>query len=268
MKNEKNINALVDKKHFKALRYKKDNNIKDKNFFKYIINRIKLFFTRQDDIMFRKGSHIITGLPGMGKTLLMNWVINNIDPNKYFLLSNIKEFEGVKQFKILDIFQNNQQIRRFPTKDENGRKLWGVVFDEINLNFNKRLNRKSEYNDVFIGLIEFLVSHRHQGINRIYFIGQKLELQDTQLQSLFKYQHNIVRKKERFKYWFYLYSDYNMPIPIKLYVDHYAKTITENGDGYILLGLEKYKINPVNLLSYDTKALSKDYLLLDEVATI
>lgn len=258
--NNKNITALLDNKHFKAFRYKKDNHIKNKNIFTFIWNIIKNWFKFNPDIMFRLGSHIITGYPGCGKTLLCNWVIRNVDPKKYFILSNIKEFEGVPQFKIADIFKDNQQVRKFPTTDELGRKLYAVVFDEINLTFNKRLNRKSEYNDIFVGVIEFLVSHRHQHVPRVYFIGQKLELQDTQLQSLFKYQHNIFFKKEKYKYWHYLYNDFLQKIPVKLKIDNYVKTITDEGDGYEYIGVSKYKITPKILLTYNTYALADRYI--------
>ena len=262
----KNTRPLLDNKHFKAFRYKKVNNIrfKDNNIFKFIIKIIIEFFKRQKNVLFRRGSHIITGFPGMGKTLLMNYIKNNVDATKYFVISNIKEFEGVPQFKIKDIFDDNQQIRSFPKKDELGRKLYAVIFDEINLNFNKRLNRRTDYNNLFIGLIEFLVSHRHQHVNRVYFIGQKLELQDTQLQSLFTYQHNIVGKKEKYRYWHYLYSEYLQRVPVALYVDHYAKTITEDGDGYIYLGNEKYKIRPKDLITYNTYALASEYSNLEQ----
>ena len=133
----------------------------------------------------------------------MNQLRNSVDNEKYFFLSNIKEFDGVKTFNLEDIFSNGEQIRSFPTVDEKGRKLYAVIFDEINLQFNRRMNKSSDYNNLFIGLIEFLVSHRHQDVPRVYFIGQKLELQDGQLQSLFKYQHDIIRTKRWPAYWYY-----------------------------------------------------------------
>lgn len=262
---QKDISVLLTRKWFKGVRFKKANQIpfKKANVFHFIWCIIKNWFAKMDDVIFRRGSHIITGLPGAGKTLLMNWVIQNIDPNKYFLISNIKEFEGVPQFEIKDIFDEYEQKKRFPKYDSLGRKCYGIVFDEINLNFNKRLNRKNDYNNLFIGLIEFLVSHRHQGINRVYFIGQKLELQDTQLQSLFKYQHNIVYKKERYRYWNYCLNDSQaFKIPVKLKVDNYAKTICEDGDCYEYLGQTKYKIEPRILLTYNTFALADNYINL------
>lgn len=233
---------------------------KDKNIFKYLWLRIKALFFREN-IFHALGSHLITAYPGGGKTLKMNQIINEVDKEKYFFLSNLKEFDGVKTFDLFDMFKDGEQVKRFPTTDEKGRKIYGVIFDEINLNFNKRLNRSKEYNDAFVGLIEFVVSHRHQDIPRIYFIGQKLELQDTQLQSLFVYWHDIIKKKQRYKYWYY-YKYYFAKIPVKLTIDNWRK---ENNDNYIYLGRLKAKIIERDLTTYNTKALADNYKKLDFV---
>lgn len=227
---------------------------REKNIFKYWLLWFKSLFYRED-IFHATGSHIITAYPGGGKTLKMNNIINQVDSEKYFFLSNIKEFDGVKTFDLTEMFKDNTQVKKFPATDERGRKIYGVIFDEINLNFNKRLNRKSDYNDVFIGLVEFLVTHRHQGVPRVYFIGQKLELQDTQLQSLFKYWHDIVVKKSRYKYWYYFKHTF-LKIPIKLKIDNFVK---ENNDDYLYLGRTKTKIKELDLTTYNTKALADNY---------
>lgn len=228
---------------------------KKKNILKYIWLWIKSLFFREN-ILHAPGTHIITAYPGGGKTLLANVIKNEVDSEKYFFLCNLKEFDDVKTFEMTDIFKNNEQIKRFPTIDEKGRKIYGIIFDEINLQFNKRLNRKSDYNDIFVGLVEFLVSHRHQNIPRIYFIGQKLELQDTQLQSLFKYWHDITKKVQRYKYWYYFKYCF-MKIPVKLKVNNYIKI--ENNE-YLQVGKrQKIKINEKHLTTYNTKALADLY---------
>lgn len=227
------------------------------NLFVWLFLIIKYWLCKPD-ILHAPGSHIITAYPGGGKTLLANKIINDVDKEKYFFLSNMKEFsnDNVYAFDIEDMFQNNEQIRSFPTIDEKGRKLYGVIFDEINLTFNKRLNRKSSYNDLFIGLIEFLVSHRHQDVPRVYFIGQKLELQDTQLQSLFKIQHDIIKCKKFPKYRPYNLSGNLIFYPTKLKVIHKIKN---DLDEFLPLKKAKIKIKEKDYTSYNTKYLGNIY---------
>lgn len=225
------------------------------NVFVWLV-KIILGLFRHTDIYRARGTHFISGYPGAGKTLVMNHIIQETDQEKYFFLSNIKEFDGVKTFDINTIFKDNTQVRQFPLLDNKGRQLYGIIFDEINLTFNKRLNRKSDYNDIFIGLIEFLVSHRHQGVPRVYFIGQKLELQDTQLVSLFKYQHDIIRTKRWPAFWYFKkYNQINY-IPRKLTIVNRVKSID---DQFLELNAEKIKISQNDLESYNTKALANLY---------
>ena len=202
------------------------------------------------------GCHLISAYPGMGKTLLMNKLIQETDKEKYFFLSNIKEFDGVNTFELTDIFRDNTQVKQFPKVDEKGRKIYAIIFDEINLTFNKRLNRKSDYNDIFVGLVEFLVSHRHQGIPRVYFIGQKLELQDTQLQSLFKYQHDIIHTSRRPFYWLYKKINHIEWAPKKLKIVNRVKSVDNE---FIELNVDKVKITQDNLETYNTLALANKY---------
>lgn len=236
------------------------------NFPVFCLKVILSIFKRNKGIK-SNGTHFIAGLPGSGKTLLVNSIINEFDKEKYFFLSNLKEFnqENVYSFKMTDIFSDNTQIKSFPLIDHKGRKLGGIIFDEINLHFNKRLNRKGEYNDIFVGLIEFLVSHRHQGVPRLYFIGQKLELQDTQLVSLFKYYHDIVRTKRVPKYWHYL-ANHKVVVwlPFKIKYLTYTKDIN---DEFKLIKERPFvkKIRKRDLLSYDTKALGKLYKDLPKI---
>ena len=229
--------------------------ISKQNIFTYLFNVIKSIFARQS-ILHAKGTHFVSAYPGGGKTLLMSHLINDVDKSKYFFISNMAEFNDVKTIDIEKIFFDNKQNFSIPTKDEHGRTLYAIIFDEINLNFNKRLNRKTTYNDIFIGLVEFLVSHRHQDIPRIYFIGQKLELQDTQLISLFKYHHDIIKCKRWPFYWFYKENKYIDFIPRKLIIDNYVKDFNDN---FLLLSTKKVKIKENDLKSYDTKYLGNLY---------
>lgn len=238
-------------------------------FFKYFIFSKQNVFTWLWQVikgLFKKGSiytalgaHLVSGYMGSGKTLFVNQLRNSIDKEKYFVLSNIAEFNDVKTFNLNDIFYEGEQKKSFPIEDEKGRKLWGIIFDEINLTFNRRNNRTRDYNDVFTGLVEFLVSSRHQNIPRVYFIGQKLELQDTQLQSLFKYQHDIIQTKRFPFYWFYKMFYHVEYIPRKLVIVNRVKSID---DEFIELNLDKVKILKSSLLSYNTKALGEAYASL------
>lgn len=203
--------------------------------------------------------------PGAGKTLLMNKIIQETDSNKYFFLSNINEFKGVKTFNINDLFNNNKQVKSIPTIDNKGRKLYAIIFDEINLTFNRRNNKQTAYNAIFTGLIEFLVSHRHQNIPRVYFLGQKLELQDTQLQSLFKFQHDIIYTKRKHKFWYFKQFNSIEKIPVKLNIVNRVKNLN---DEFIEYNFVKQKIFKYDLLTFNTKALGNIYLNLEKMEII
>ena len=231
------------------------------NIFTWLILIIKGLFSR-GSIYHANGAHLISGYPGSGKTLFMNQLRNEIDSEKYFFLSNIKEFDGVGTFNLEDIFANGEQIRSFPTVDEKGRKIYAVIFDEINLQFNRRMNKSKEYNDLFMGLVEFLVSHRHQDVPRVYFIGQKLELQDGQLQSLFKYQHDIIRTKRFPAYWYYKQNKKVVYIPRKIDIVNRVKSID---DEFLELNMQRIKIERRSLTTYNTKALGEQYSKLEKV---
>lgn len=232
--------------------------------FRRIWEAIKRFFTIKTSIYHRKGSHIITGYPGAGKTLMMNKIINDVNPEKYFFISNVDEFyqKNVKHYNVFSMFEKNTQVAKLPLtiydkEKERFLKLYGVVLDEINLKYNKRLNRSKNYNDSFVGLIEFIITHRHQGIPRVYFIGQKLELQDTQLQSLFKYWHNIIFNKMKPSYPYYRDENKFIIAPKTLFIENFIKGL---GDEYT----QEDEISEVNityedLKSYNTLGLAQTY---------
>lgn len=233
-------------------------------FFRRIWEAIKRFFTLKTSIYHRKGSHIITGYPGAGKTLMMNKIVNDVNPEKYFFISNVDEFyqKNVKHYNVFSMFENNTQVAKLPLtmydKDtDKVLKLYGVILDEINLKYNKRLNRSKNYNDSFVGLIEFIITHRHQGIPRVYFIGQKLELQDTQLQSLFKYWHNIIFNKMKPSYPYYRDENKFIIAPRTLFVENFIKSL---GDEYTQEDeISEVKITYEDLRSYNTLGLAQTY---------
>lgn len=255
---------MAKKKNCKKLNPIRYYLLSKQNIFTWLWLIIKGLF-KKGSIYHSNGAHLISGYPGSGKTLFMNQIIRSVDSEKYFFLSNIKEFDGVKTFNLEEIFSNGEQIRSFPTEDEKGRKLYGVIFDEINLQFNRRMNKSTDYNNLFIGLIEFLVSHRHQDVPRVYFIGQKLELQDGQLQSLFKYQHDIIRTKRWPAFWYYKMFKCVVYIPRKIDIVNRVKSID---DDFIELDLQRIKIERKSLLTYNTKALGEQYSKLENVKVL
>lgn len=222
-----------------------------------IISFIKRLFGKS--LLFANGSHIVTSYPGGGKTLLASHIINSVDSESNFFLSNMAEFPGYDNcytFDINDIFKDGEQVKSFPTIDHKGRKIYAIIFDEINLNFNRRMNRTSDYNDIFMGLVEFIVTHRHQDIPRIYFLGQKLELQDTQLQSLFKYQHDIYKCRRWARYKPYNLGDPLIWYPVKLKIMERVKGLD---DQFTEAGKTKIKISLEECKKYNTKYLGKTY---------
>lgn len=227
-------------------------------FYKLILlNKIKRLFNRES-IYHARGTHLISGYMGSGKTLLMAELINSVDSSKYFWISNINEFkqDNVYNIDVWSMFDNNTQVKRYPLVDGKGRKLYGIIFDEINLKFNKRLNKGKMYNNQFVGLVELIISSRHQGINRLYFIGQKLDLQDNQLQSLFKYHHNIIAKKSHGNYELYKAKNKILFTPKTLLVDNQIKG---DNDNYYRYSLDKVNINDKTALTYNTYGLAENY---------
>lgn len=245
--------------------------------FQFLFKIIKEFFSKKFEIYKALGTHIISGYMGSGKTLLMNCIINSVDSNKYFFISNIKEFNqsNVYVMDLKELFEDSKQKKSIPITDEYGRQLYGIILDEINLQFNRRLNKTKEYNNQFIGLVEFLVSSRHQGVPRTYFIGQKLELQDSQLQSLFFYWHDCLKTKKHPSFSIFKRSEKIVYSPYKIVIRNYKKIQMDGEETYspliyktYLFGLIKikkfkYKVKLADLDTYNTQALGEYYSTLE-----
>lgn len=260
------------------MKKKKEKKIKEKRYkifqslyltfqFKWMWKWLKGLFKKKD-LMYAQGVHFISGYMGSGKTLYASHIINQYDKNKYFFLTNIPEFkqENVYLFNIRDYFGNRKQIKRFPLVDGKGRKLISIIFDEINLDFNRRENRSNEYNEIFIGLTKFLLSLRHQGIHSCYFIGQFKSYQDTQLATAFKYWHNIIYSeigafyKEQ-----YVLADKGKKLKLLikyLYMEDYQSTGNEE-EPFNFLNISIRKVNYNDYLTYDTFGLRKQIESLD-----
>lgn len=234
------------------------------NLFSWGIAIIKSLKT--EEIITRTGTHFISAYPGGGKSLYISYLINYIEelyPGKYFFLCNLPEYKqtNVYSFNLDDIFNEGKQVKRFPLFRD-GRRLYAVIFDEINLAFNRRMNGQKAYNDRFIGLVEFLTSRRHQGIERVYFLGQRMDLQDIQLQLLFLYHHDILKIKKFPKYRPYNESGKLVFYPTKLKLLHKVKNELQQYDA---VSVQKIKINEKDHSAYDTHVLKQDYNKLSEV---
>lgn len=203
---------------------------------------------RRTNILHYNGLHLIVGGTGSGKTLLSSIILNKIIPDNdsdHFFWSNIDQYDKNKT-KILnlnDVFYDGEQQKRLYN-----RGCKGMILDEINLNFNRRNNGKKSYNDVFMGLIELSITHRHQGIPRIYYIGQAEDMQDIQLQHIFRYKH-IVKKQSKWSYHYYKVDNVIKSIPKKIIVMSYGK----GDDGaWVFISKQKIKISVDDLEKYNT----------------
>jgi len=236
---------------------------------KWSLNRSRIHFTfkvigkwfqGRPGMLFAESGHYIDGPSGAGKTLLMNIILEDMLKNGGFAWQNIEEFfyKPVKTFDIFDLFQDGKQLYRLDSKDDKGRYCKALVLDEVNATFNRRQNKQRDYNDVFIPLVKFLTTHRHQKIPRFYLIGQSLLLQDSQLQEIIKYRH-YVQARKKWRYWFWRNELKMALVPVKLKVTNFIKTGTDENGQPIWTKLKqkmKIKVLPWMLETYNTHAFA------------
>ena len=210
---------------------------------RHIINQ------RRTNILHYNGLHLIVGGTGSGKTLLSSIILNKIIPdndiNNAFFWTNIEQYDKnkTKVLNLNDVFYDGEQQKRLYN-----RGCKGMILDEINLNFNRRNNGKKSYNDVFMGLIELSITHRHQGIPRIYYIGQAEDMQDIQLQHIFRYKH-VVKKRSKWSYHYYKVDGIIKSIPKKIIVTSYSKV---DDGSWVFVKSQKIKIAIADLEKYNT----------------
>lgn len=205
------------------------------------------------------GIHYIDAPSGGGKTLYMNYLARKMLDDGGFMWANIQEFDHSRifTFNVKKVWNNGEQLYRLNNYLE-PHYCKGIIFDEINRMFNRRANREKQYNDIFIPMINSMVTHRHDGFPRIYFIGQNVLLQDTQIQSILKWKHMVSCK---FKY-FYVYWRNELKLvraPHRIIVTHYKKMGTDESDHAIWkkVTMDKIEIDENVLNSYNTFAFSK-----------
>lgn len=223
--------------------------------------------------LYAQGVHFFEAPSGTGKTLLANIVLQNTTQKNQFYYSNIDQFQADKQvvFTPENMFSGGKQIAKLPRKMEiNGITKYanGIIFDELNASFNRRMNRTASYNDIFIGLMEMVVTHRHQGMNKLYFLGQSKALQDSQVQQVFKYYHVIYAKK-RWNYELYKMDQGVNKTPRKLKVYHHIKTPEYDGSGnpiFVHFKTSKIKIDTKrHLLTYNHLGYAQKYNKLPDI---
>ena len=214
------------------------------------------WFTAKSSLLTAGGVHYIDSSSGGGKTLLMNYILRNLLVKGGFFWTNIDEFNHprVLTFDINRLFKDGEmKFRLNRTAEFTNSKgdpivhyCKGVIYDELNGFFNRRNNRQSDYNSRFVPLVKNTVIHRHLGLPRIYFIGQSLMLQDTQIQQILKYRH-YVQAKFRWRYYFWRQELRLVFAPYKLKIDHFKKMgIDEQGNAiFKKLKSEKIKIDPI-----------------------
>lgn len=215
--------------------------------FRYLVIKqvLKHLFTRKKNPIFNFGTHFVEGLSGAGKTLLVNYMLQESTNDNQFFYTNMDQFEKSKQVVIdlNNIFQEGKQIAKLP-QIVNGKYCNGLILDEINLNFNRRLNNRRDYNDLFVPLMGMMVTHRHQNLPRIYLMGQAQRLQDTQLMKVIRYKH-FVKSRKTYSFNHFLKTQKLSKIPKKIKVMHYVKADFEDVNGepvYI-----KYKTSTIKI---------------------
>lgn len=168
---------------------------------------LKLKRRFSNNVLFAQGVHFMVALQGGGKSTLAYELIERLRLSTSKSSYVNADFELAKQdpiskkfykwhnkFKLLDYFDLSimhdepeievAQLKRFNRNFDN------IVLDEWLTEMNHRLNRTKDYNNTFLALITMIAHMRHQKMKRIYVLSQ-IDNTDTQLLSMFKYQHEI-----------------------------------------------------------------------------
>jgi len=214
--------------------------------------------------LYGSGWHLIEGPTGAGKTVLANILIRNMVSKSGFVWANIDEFynDRVKVFDLKTMFQDGDQKYRLDKTaffgNDHPERCKGIFIDELNAQFNRRMNKTREYNDTFVPLIAFAVTIRHQLCDRGYFIGQSLLLQDGQITSIIKYRHDI-KPSKRWQYYFFRNSGKMIYAPKKLIVTHYFNGGPDQSGNVIWIARktkQRIKITPQDLETFNTHAFA------------
>ena len=168
---------------------------------------LKLKRKFDSNVLFAQGVHFMVALQGGGKSTLAFEIIERLRIQTRKASYVNADFELPKQdpiskkfyryhnkFRLLDFFdlkvmEDNPDLEVAQLKKFN-RYFENIILDEWLTEMNHRLNRTKDYNNTFLALITMIAHMRHQKMKRIYVLSQ-IDNTDTQLLSMFKYQHEI-----------------------------------------------------------------------------
>jgi len=194
--------------------------------FVFGVNAFAKFLKGHGDLLYSTGVHFIHGAGGSGKSLLMNIILNELLKNGGFVWCSLDEFDHdrVRYFDVNSMFKDGKQqfrLNKFLTINGKTEKCVALIVEELNYQFNRRLNKTADYNNTFIPFMSYLVTSRHRLTDRVYMIGQSLLLQDGQIPTIVKVRHDVRSKKG----WWYQFwrEDLKMIFaPKQLKVTHYV----------------------------------------------
>ena len=232
---------------------------------KYILQstRARISWRRQNktNILVNPGVHSIVALMGGGKTLLSNMLVQDMLPEGKFVYVIDRALEsalGDGRAVYVDLwacYKDGKQIYRLPTRIGN-RQCYGIVLDEITKYFNRRNNKYGNYNDKFLGLVEMILSLRHQGINRVWILSQSYDNIDVQLMRLIKYKH-IIYASRCYNYDAYLATRKLLYLPRQLKIVSQIRTDTDDYESVVCQVLDvDYKRH---ICTYNHLALADEY---------
>lgn len=137
-----------------------------------------------------------TGFGSSVNTALENTKYNPIT-NSYFRYHD--HFEMFDKFGLEDVVMKDGEVRVIATLREqfDPNFLAALVFDEFISSLNRRNNKTTDYNKVFLAIFNLVLHKRHvakddlgNGIKRIYFL-QQIDALDGLLDASIDYKHHI-----------------------------------------------------------------------------
>jgi len=232
---------------------------------KYLLQtaRARITWRRQNktNILVSHGVHSVVALMGGGKTLLSNMLVQDMLPEGKFVYvvdRALVDAIGDGRAVYVDLwacYKDGKQIYRLPTH-VNGKSCYGIILDEITKYFNRRNNKYGNYNDKFLGLVEMIISLRHQGINRVWILSQSYDNIDVQLMRLIKYKH-IIYASRRYNYDAYLATQKLLYVPRQLKIVSQTRTDADEYESVLCQVLDvDYKRH---ICTYNHRALEDEY---------
>ncbi len=230
----------------------------------FILKVIWRWLHGKPGVLYAPGWHLLTGFTGGGKTTLMNIIQRKLLSVSGFGWSNIDEFktDKIRVFDIKKMFSGGEQkyrLEKWIIKDSQIQRCKLVIIDELNREFNRRMNKSTVYNNVFVPMIAWIVTIRHQLCDRGYLIGQSVLLQDGQISAVVQYRHDIHPSK-RWQYYFFREKNLMIYAPKWLKVTHFKNGGPDNSGNVIWIQMKtksKIRVRPLDLESFNTYAFAE-----------